>query len=516
VRVHLLHPDRDLDVDGEFPSHVATVAHDLDVDTLCAAMAPDDDHQREVARRVLLTSLTDPATVAYRQQALRDALDQPGPVRDLHELARDVLAREKRVYLGFGANPSSIVHRSVQVLEIMLDGLRGLRRLADRAADGFGSGAFGRFFAGVRDELDRDFFAAADDHLDRLRLPHGVVIGVRLGPRGRGTGHVLREPPLRSTWLRRVIPTSSQHTIEIAEVDRASTEALSTLREEALANVAEVLDQTREDLHTLFATLRREVGFYVGCLRLHRRLVAEGGAVCFPETVTDGGTTFVASGLYDVGLHLRSGGGVVGNDVDADDRALVMVTGANQGGKTTFLRSVGLAQLMTQCGMFVPAERLRTGIATQLFTHFRRGEDASMRSGKLDEELARLSRIVDELRPGALVLFNESFASTNEREGSQIAQEVVHALLDAGVRVVFVTHLYDLAAGVAEVSAERTRFLRAERREGGERTYRLLEGAPLPTSHGEDLYEQVFGSGSLTSPAATATGEAREAEDGGT
>jgi DNA mismatch repair ATPase MutS len=206
---------------------------------------------------------------------------------------------------------------------------------------------------------------------------------------------------------------------------------------------------------------------------------------------------------------------VVGNDVDATDRALVMVTGANQGGKTTFLRSVGLAQLMTQCGMFVPAERLRTGVATALFTHFRRGEDASMRSGKLDEELARLSRIVDELRPGALVLFNESFASTNEREGSQIAQEVVHALLDAGVRVLFVTHLYDLAASVAELSAERTRFLRAERREGGQRTYRLLEGAPLPTSHGEDLYEQVFGSVAPTSPAAEATGEAREAEHGG-
>jgi hypothetical protein len=493
MRVHLLHPDRDLDVDTDLPGHAATVAHDLDVETLCAAMAPDDDQQREIARRVLATSLTDPAAIAYRQRALRDVLDHPGPVRDLHRLARDVLAREKRVYLGFGANPSSIVHRSVQVLEVMLDGLRGLRQLADRHGEPFRSEAFGRFFASVRDELDRDFFAAADDHLDRLRFPHGLVIGVRLGPRGRGTGHVLREPPLRSNWLRRVVASSSQPTIDIAEVDRASTEALSTLREEALADVAEVLDRAREDLHALFTTLRREVGFYVGCLQLHGRLVAEGGPVCLPDTVDGAQPTFEAKGLYDVGLHLRTGGGVVGNDVDTAGRGLVMVTGANQGGKTTFLRSIGLAQLMAQCGMFVPAERLRVGIATQLFTHFRRGEDASMRSGKLDEELARLSRIVDELRPGALVLFNESFASTNEREGSQIAQEVVHALLDAGVRVVFVTHLYDLAASVAEQSAARTHFLRAERREGGERTYRLLEGPPLPTSHGQDLYEQVFG-----------------------
>jgi DNA mismatch repair ATPase MutS len=116
-----------------------------------------------------------------------------------------------------------------------------------------------------------------------------------------------------------------------------------------------------------------------------------------------------------------------------------------------------------------------------------------MTSGKLDEELLRMSAIADAMEPGALMLFNESFASTYEREGSEIARDIVHALLDRAVRVVYVTHMYDLAQGfTAEHRADIT-SLRAERQTDGTRTFRIVEQAPLPTSYGADLYDRVFG-----------------------
>src|SRR4029453_16728083 len=99
----------------------------------------------------------------------------------------------------------------------------------------------------------------------------------------------------------------------------------------------------------------------------------------------------------------------------------LVVTGANGGGKFTFLRSVGLAQLMMQCGMFVPANVFRAGIRTGVFSHFRREEDAVIDSGKLDQELRRMSGVVDVLQPRGLLLCNEPFASTNDPEGSEIA-----------------------------------------------------------------------------------------------
>ncbi|MGH3514105.1 MAG: MutS-related protein [Pseudonocardiaceae bacterium] len=140
-----------------------------------------------------------------------------------------------------------------------------------------------------------------------------------------------------------------------------------------------------------------------------------------------------------------------------------MITGANQGGKSTFLRSVGLAQLMMQCGMFTPAESFSANVCERLFTHFKRDEDATMTSGKLDEELARMSEIADAVTPHSMVLFNESFASTNEREGSEIARQIIRALVDNGIKVFFVTHLFDLAHSLHLHQADTALFLRAQR-----------------------------------------------------
>jgi len=172
---------------------------------------------------------------------------------------------------------------------------------------------------------------------------------------------------------------------------------------------------------------------------------------------------------------------------------LVMMTGANRGGKSTLLRAIGLAQLMMQCGMFVPAQSFRANVCDGISTHFKREEDASMKSGKLDEELSRMSSIVDSLSPNSIVLLNESFASTNEREGSEIARQIVRALVERGIKVFYVTHLFDLAQGFHRAKMGTALFLRAERLADGRRTFRLIEGEPLPTSHGEDLYRRIFG-----------------------
>jgi DNA mismatch repair ATPase MutS len=143
---------------------------------------------------------------------------------------------------------------------------------------------------------------------------------------------------------------------------------------------------------------------------------------------------------------------------------------------------------MFVCAQFFDGER-----CTGLFTHYKREEDATLRSGKLDEELARLDTIADAIRPGALLLANESFASTNEREGSEIARQTVHALRERRIKVVFVTHLYDFAHRLAEERRPDTLFLRAQRQADGSRTFRLVVGEALSTSFGQDLYAQVFG-----------------------
>ena len=116
-----------------------------------------------------------------------------------------------------------------------------------------------------------------------------------------------------------------------------------------------------------------------------------------------------------------------------------------------------------------------------------------MESGKLDEELRRMSEIVERLRRGSMLFLNESFSTTSEREGSEIARQITTALMERGIKVAFVTHLYEFARRLHEKTLPKCKFLRAERLPDGTRTFRLVEGGPQQTSYGEDLYEKVFG-----------------------
>jgi DNA mismatch repair ATPase MutS len=256
--------------------------------------------------------------------------------------------------------------------------------------------------------------------------------------------------------------------------------------------------------------LRWELGFYVGCLNLHTQLVQRRAPWCLPAPLPAGEPSLSARGLYDVCLSLRMDAPVVGNNLETDTAPLVMITGANQGGKSTFLRSVGLAQLMMQCGMFVAADSFSTNVCRRLFTHYKREEDATMESGKFDEELSRMSEIADHLQPNCLVLFNESFAATNEREGSEIAQQIIRALLEAGVRVFFVTHMFDLAHTLYRQQTAGAVFLRAQRRDDEQRTFKLVKGEPSPTSYGQDLYERIFSG--VAEDAATASADSGSIE----
>jgi DNA mismatch repair ATPase MutS len=143
--------------------------------------------------------------------------------------------------------------------------------------------------------------------------------------------------------------------------------------------------------------------------------------------------------------------------------------------------------------MFVAAESFRAGACDGLVTHYKREEDATMQRGKLDEELSRMSEIVDEIARHSILLCNESFASTNEREGSEIARQIVRAMLYKQIKVIFVTHMYDLAHSFYAQQPGNALFLRAEREADGCRTFKLTEHAPMPTSYGQDSYRRIFG-----------------------
>lgn len=136
--------------------------------------------------------------------------------------------------------------------------------------------------------------------------------------------------------------------------------------------------------------------------------------------------------------------------------------------------------------------RFRASPSAGVFTHYCREEDTTLHHGKFDDELVRMSQLVDGLTPNAVVLLDESFSSTNEIEGSQVARDIVDSLVTAGVRVCYVTHLYPLSHGLAQQHDPRHLFLRAQRDSDRLGHYRLLPAQPEPTSYAVDQFQRVF------------------------
>jgi DNA mismatch repair ATPase MutS len=472
------------------------LAQDLELETLWSAMAAGDDFLYETAKRVLLASLTDPAAIVYRQRVLADCIEHADVVRQIYDLAIEALDSERKVGgLWHGAGPDRILSRSVSVLKLHVDVLKRLRKVADDQQVRFSSDGFRRFFAMLSDELADEYVQEVEQHLRQLEFKRGVLESARLAKGNKGRRYMVRRPR-EQRWTERLSLTSRSpsYGFSIPPRDESGFKSLEEIRGKGINLVANAVAQSAAHVSSFFSMLRLELAFYLACLNLRERLEAKGEPMCVPEPLPGDQVTLAAQGLYDVCLTLHLDERVVGNAVDADGKQLVIITGANQGGKSTFLRSVGLAQLMMQAGMFVGAEAFTANVRDGIFTHYKREEDEAMESGKLDEELKRMSEIADEIKPKSLLLCNESFASTNEREGSEIARQVVRSLTESGVKVFFVTHMYDLSHGFWREQLPTALFLRAQRGEDGRRPFKLIEGEPLPTSFGEDSYRRIFGS----------------------
>jgi hypothetical protein len=522
MKVFLMHRDRDFDVKPELrdpifdamvsgklfgianvkrdrrsgsapgpPTSDDVLTQDLELHTLWNAMAAGDEFLFETAKRALLSPLTEPEAIEYRQRVLADCLEQPAVVRQIYALAIEALENERQAGVPWHTDkPDSILRRSVQILALQVDVLKRLRLIAEEHGPRLRSEGFTRFFSMLESELADDYVQTVEQHLRELEFKRGVLqsAGPAKGNKPRRyTVH--RSPQWRWTDRLPFGNRSQSYSFRIPDRDEGGFRALEEIRAKGINHVANALAQSADHVKSFFSMLRLELAFYLGCLNLHERLREKGEATCFPTPLPAGRLALTAQGIYDVCLTLHVEDRVVANDVAADGKSLVIITGANQGGKSTLLRGLGLGQLMMQCGMFIGAEAFRAGVCAGVFTHYKREEDAAMERGKLDEELGRMSEIAGQIRPRSLLLCNESFASTNEREGSEIARQVVRAMVDKQIKVIFVTHMYELAHGFHAEDLDTALFLRAER----ERTFKLREGEPLPTSYGEDSYRRVFG-----------------------
>lgn len=200
----------------------------------------------------------------------------------------------------------------------------------------------------------------------------------------------------------------------------------------------------------------REMAFYLSYLAYVDRFEAAGLPFCLPD-VSAADKRIDVQGAYDLALAdalLDAEEPVVLNDVRLDhgERVLV-ITGANQGGKSTYARMVGQLHHLAALGCPVPARRARLFSFRELLTHFDRPEDPSLLQGKLHDELMRLHALLGHATSGSVVILNEAFSSTSSDDALALGRATLERLLDLDALAVYVTFVDELSSFDARVAS---------------------------------------------------------------
>jgi Mismatch repair ATPase (MutS family) len=251
------------------------------------------------------------------------------------------------------------------------------------------------------------------------------------------------------------------------------------IQSKALLHLCGIISQISNTILMFFKTLKQDIYFYIAALRVKKHMDDNNLPCCMPE-IYDDARGITALDVYSYTLAVFTGNAPVTNSVDFTDGKFVVITGLNQGGKTTFLRSIGVAQLFAQAGIMVPAVKYSGSVYNGIVSHFPKEEDNTLNFGKLAEELERLRKELPLVVNGGLVMLNESFATTTEKEGGEIASDVLRALSKTDSSVIFVTHLYELAVNLDKLNDVLYNDIKAvSYTTEANRGYKILKGEPL-------------------------------------
>lgn len=467
-------------------------------------MADKDTYLETAFQKVLMIPLENAEEVYYRQGFMRDAMKQPEMFEKFYRIAKDAVAdiderkdevKARKVASNGGYRGAAVMSAVVYLKKIgnRLNELCETIKQYEASLVSDEMKAFVQdFMAEYHEEFRKDYLKVIED-MESVLNGRTLVFGSTLGDGLKQTNLYIKEIGKKENPMGQL---SRLKTFFSSNARKLTGEELlddaGKLRDAAISYVLHYFDDFLADKEEFFKRLRFQTAFYTCAARLYRCLDSFGVTMCMPE-VADRKDLFFEK-LTELTLCLHTERVPVENDLDSIDKWLLIVTGANQGGKSTYLRSIGIAQLFMQAGLFVTAAQFKSGLYRNIFTHFTRREDSAMNSGRLVEELQRMDTIMENMTEDSILFLNESFATTTEKEGSVIAWDISKALYEAGVRVLTVTHLLEYAKRCYEEELEHAIFLSAERKENGDRTYRIKVSEPEMTSYGLDLYETMIGS----------------------
>lgn len=262
--------------------------------------------------------------------------------------------------------------------------------------------------------------------------------------------------------------------VEMNHVEARILELVARLHPEPFGKRAAFYAQHQDYLDPTIGRFDREVQFYVGYLELVGRLRRAGLPFCYPHVSADS-KEIAATETFDLALAVKlvaEDRPVVRNDFFlAESERMFVVSGPNNGGKTTFARTFGQLHHLAGLGLPVPGVEGRLFLPDRIYTHFEREEDIETLRGKFDDELVRVHEILERASSRSVIVMNESFNSTTLSDALFVGTAVMRQILELGCLGVYVTFVDELAS-LSEATVSMVTQIAAEN--PAERTFKVL------------------------------------------
>ena len=428
--------------------------HDLNLDQAIAAIVSGRGEYNLVP--FFRTPLDDPAAIRFRHDVFRDL--QRGELRQQLEAFAEEM-RQTRRYL----NLARVQHFKYEKERWFLDAAQVYHRAANAFADALaGSELVSDGFLGLHAYLDQyvasESFAglATDEHRVRSGLD-AIRYSLRIKDTRITVGRYEGEPDY-SDEVERTFERFRQGAVESHLVRVPDPGSMDHVEAQIVQIVARLNPDEFRALdmfcskHAGFPDgpilrFEREAQFYLAYLAHMDSLKGTGASFCLPEIGECGDMSVEEA--FDIALAgklVERNEPIVRNSFSLrSPERIIVVSGPNQGGKTTFSRMFGQLNSLAALGLPVPASRASLGLPDRVFTHFERQEDISTLRGKLDDELFRIKEILEQATDKSVLVVNEIFASTTLDDAITLGTNVMRQVVELGCVALFVTFVDELA-----------------------------------------------------------------------
>jgi DNA mismatch repair protein MutS len=455
-------------------------ARDLNLDQIVAAVAADRE-RHELITTLLFWPLRDADAVRYRQEIFRD-LEDLALFGQVKRFAADM--QEVRAHLRQLERMPNRCQREGWFLDaaaIYCDAVSALAgHLATAEIGSRGLLAFRAYLASYA--ASAGFTTLASDTRDRKQDLGRIRYWTRIdGSRvdvGRYAGEADYSAEVLDTFERFKQGAAKDYLVPyrtwpgMNHVAEQIVERVALLFPEEFADLDEYCRRHAEFVDQGVSRADAELQFYLAYAGYIGPLRSAGLSFCYPE-VSATSKDVQAVATFDLALAAKlvsAGKPVVTNDFWLKDRERIfVVTGPNQGGKTTFARTFGQLHHLASVGCPVPGQAARLFLPDRLFTRFEREED--LVTGKLEDDLVRAGEIVRAATPDSLVILNEIFSSTTLHDARFLGGKLIRKLVQLDALSVYVTFVDELAALGEQVVSVMSTIVPED---PAERTYKLV------------------------------------------